>query len=319
MSLADILAAVADRSSWSSGQESGILEPFTYVSARPGKGVRGGLLRAFNLWMNVPPEGMEIISKVVDMLHHASLILDDIEDSSALRRGRPAAHTIYGIPQTINAATYVHTLAYEELSHLNSTRLDYRELAVMMSAEIRCLHYGQGLDIVWRDTLRCPTEREYIGMVKNKTGGLLRLGVRLMMACSTTNIDVDYVTLVDLIGVHYQIRDDFLNLRSSDYSANKGFAEDIEEGKFSFPIVHSVHTDPSNRKILDVLQRRPTTPTLKTQVISYLECETRSFEYTVSVLDALEVEIGKEMLELSGNTELSKIISGLHVDGPSFK
>ena len=73
--------------------------------------------------------------------------------------------------------------------------------------ELLNLHRGQGLELIWRDSLQCPTEEEYIGMVNNsmfslyrppnrfsshraETGGLLRVGIKLMMACSTTNIDV---------------------------------------------------------------------------------------------------------------------------------
>ncbi|KAJ7721973.1 farnesyltranstransferase [Mycena olivaceomarginata] len=237
----------------------GILDPFTYIASHPGNGMRERLLHAFNVWMDVPQAEMEIIANAVGMLHNASLMLDDIEDSSQLRRGKPAAHTVYGIPLT----------------------------------ELGCLHHGQGLDIIWRDSFRCRTEAEYIDMVKNKTGGLLRIGVKLMMASSTTKLDQDYVTLVDLIGVFYQIRDDYLNLRSPIYSAKKGFAEDVEEGKFSFPIVHGVQANIS--MILDVLRNRPATLALKTGVIQYLEHETKSFDYTVSVLDALQLQIGREI------------------------
>jgi geranylgeranyl diphosphate synthase type 3 len=51
-----------------------IMEPFTYTAAKPGKGVRKRLLDAFNTWTKVPPVEMEIIAKVVDMLHNASLM-----------------------------------------------------------------------------------------------------------------------------------------------------------------------------------------------------------------------------------------------------
>lgn len=63
----------------------------------------------------------------------------------------------------------------------------------------------------------------------------------------------------------------------------------------------------------DVLKTRPATPTLKTRVIRYLQHETESFDYTVAVLDALEVEIRTEILALGGNVELSVIIETLRV------
>ena len=56
--------------------------------------------------------------------------------------------------------------------------------------------------------------------------------------------------LVDLIGVLFQIRDDYMNLQADEYATNKGFAEDLTEGKFSFPIVHGVRANPSDRQLL---------------------------------------------------------------------
>ena len=86
-----------------------ILEPFTYVTSNPGKDIRSQLLAAFNVWLKVPSDKLEIISKIVNMLHNASLLyvttlvnlgyhdpldwrdlrIDDIQDDSQLRRGQP--------------------------------------------------------------------------------------------------------------------------------------------------------------------------------------------------------------------------------------
>ena len=54
--------------------------------------------------------------------------------------------------------------------------------------ELINLHRGQGMDLFWRDSLTCPTEEEYVEMVNNKTGGLLRLAVKLMQACSSSDM-----------------------------------------------------------------------------------------------------------------------------------
>ncbi len=50
----------------------------------------------------------------------------------------------------------------------------------------------------------------------------------------------DYTPLLSLLGLLFQIRDDYGNLCSSEYEANKSFCEDITEGKFSFPLIHSI-------------------------------------------------------------------------------
>lgn len=65
---------------------------------------------------------------------------------------------------------------------------------------------------------------------------------------------------------------------------------------------------------LDVLQKRPTTPTLKVHTISYLRDQTKSFEYTLSVLEKLEMQTRGEIQRLGGNLALEKLLDLLHVD-----
>jgi len=234
--------------------------------------------------------------------------VDDVEDDSQLRRGVPVAHKIYGIPQVINTANYVYFQAFQEVSALQASSANYNLHAIVID-ELLNLHRGQGLDLLWRDTLTCPSEKEYIAMVNNKTGGLFRLAVRLMMANATTNVEVDYIPLVNLIGIYFQIRDDYCNLRSKNYAANKGYAEDLTEGKFSFPIVHSVNANPDDRSLLSILQKRPSTPTLKDHAVSYLETRTGSFDYTRDVMIKLERQVRDELAMLGGNKGLEAIVN----------
>ncbi|KAF8641432.1 hypothetical protein AX16_009945 [Volvariella volvacea WC 439] len=312
---ANILSFLSADAVWSTQNENSILEPFTFLTSNPGKEIRGRLIEAFNTWLNVPPEKLKVIAKVVNMLHAASLMVDDIEDDSQLRRGRPVVHKIYGVAQTINTANYVYFLAFQELFALRHSNIaPNKDLDAIVTNELLSLHRGQGMEILWRDSLQCPSEQEYIQMVNNKTGGLLRIGIKLMMACSTTNTDVDYTPLVNLIGVFFQIRDDLMNLRSTEYTTNKGFAEDLTEGKFSFPVVHGIHADTSNRQVLNVLQKRPSTPTLKIHTIDYLRNHTKSFDYTLKVLADLESQTRAEIKRLGGNEGLEKLMDVLHVE-----
>ncbi|KAI5987333.1 isoprenoid synthase domain-containing protein, partial [Pisolithus orientalis] len=129
-----------------------------------------------------------------------------------------------------------------------------KDLDLIMMEELPGFHRGQGLKIFGRDSLQCPTEQEHIhiSMVNNKTGGLFRIAIKLMIACATTNTlsVIDHVLIVNLFGVYFQICDDYMNLQSTEYSNNKGFMEDLTEGKFSFPIIHSVQADKKNHVIL---------------------------------------------------------------------
>jgi geranylgeranyl diphosphate synthase type 3 len=86
--------------------DESLLEPFIYLSELKGKDVRGLLIDSFQSLLCTPPEILEVIKDIIASLHNASLLIDDIEDSSKLRRGKPVAHSIFGVPSTINCANY---------------------------------------------------------------------------------------------------------------------------------------------------------------------------------------------------------------------
>lgn len=264
---------------WSQEKDKVLTGPFDYLNGHPGKDFRSALVKAFDAWLEVPPESLEVITKVVSMLHTASLLVDDVEDNSQLRRGYPVAHSIFGVPQTINSSNYIYFCALNELQKLKSP-----QAVGIFVEELLNLHRGQGMDLFWRDTLTCPTEDDYLEMVGNKTGGLFRLGIKLMQAESRSPIDC--VPLVNVIGLIFQIADDYHNLFSREYTANKGMCEDLTEGKFSFPVIHSIRSDPSNMQLLNILRQKTTNEEVKRYAVAYME-STGSFDYTRRVLRVL--------------------------------
>lgn len=165
-----------------------------------GKDIRGKLIDAFQVWMEIPPEKIVIIKDIITQLHNASLLVDDIEDGSHLRRGIPVAHSIYGVPTTINTANYVYFLALEKCHELGNP------IAMnVFVRELLNLHKGQGQDILWRDNLSCPSQSEYNQMVLDKTGGLFRLAVGLMQAFSEKSAGVDFTPLTNKLALYFQV------------------------------------------------------------------------------------------------------------------
>ncbi|KAJ0158024.1 Geranylgeranyl pyrophosphate synthase [Colletotrichum tanaceti] len=283
---------------WPQAKERVVAGPFDYLSALPGKDFRAQLIQAFNVWLEVPRESIDVITNVVGMLHTASLLIDDVEDSSSLRRGLPVAHNIFGVAQTINSANYIYFCALQELQLLKNPKT-----ISIFAEELVHLHRGQGMDLHWRDTLTCPTEEDYLEMVGNKTGGLFRLGIKLMQAESRS--PTDCVELVNLMGLIFQIRDDYMNLSSKEYSENKGMCEDLTEGKFSFPIIHSIRADPSNLQLINILRQKTNDIEVKRFAVSYME-STGSFEYTKQVVAILVDRARKLADEIDNGRGLAK-------------
>lgn len=203
------------------------------------------------------------------------------------------AHSIYGVASTINAANYVLFLALEKVQQLGHpdvstlnhipiqaklqiTSIQFRQATRIYNEQLLELHRGQGMEIYWRDNFTCPTEYEYKRMTIRKTGGLFMLAIRLMKLFSDS--DKDFSKLTAILGLYFQIRDDYCNLTSeevsaeakavepfeprehlsdfdcfflhSQYSESKSFCEDLTEGKFSFPIIHAVNNQKHDRQVL---------------------------------------------------------------------
>ncbi|KAK6329696.1 geranylgeranyl pyrophosphate synthetase [Orbilia brochopaga] len=292
---------------WSETKEKAVCAPYDYLSSLPGKDIRSQLIQAFNVYLQVPEESLTIIKQVVAMLHNASLLVDDVEDNSLLRRGFPVAHSLFGVAQTINSANYIYFRAMNEI-----TKLGNPECVHAFTEELINLHRGQGMDLFWRDTLTCPSEDDYLEMVSNKTGGLFRLAIKLMQAQSASK--VDYLDLVNLMGLIFQIRDDYMNLQSEQYAKNKGFAEDLTEGKFSFPIIHSIRANPTNLQIINILKQQTQDNGVKEYAVAYMRDQTKSFSYTESVLRDLHEQAAGMLESFGDNPALTAILEKLKVN-----
>ena len=174
------------------------------------------------------------------------------------------------------------------------------------------LHHGQGMEIWWRDNFVSPSEDEYRQMVLKKCGGLFNLGVRLMQLFAPAKIRHEYSfdRLCELLSLFFQIRDDYCNLASKEYTTNKSFCEDLTEGKFSFPILHAVNTRDTDTRIIHILKQRTLDLDLKRYCVELLH-EFGSMEYTRQTCRKLAKQIYDEIERLGGNTYLETLIHGL--------
>ena len=288
-------------------QDEILLEPYTYLLRKKGKNIRTRLLMAFNVWLRAPEEKVKEIDEIIKMLHNASLVIDDIEDNSVLRRGNPVSHKIYGVASTINAANYVYFIGLEKILALGNP-----EAVKIFKDSMLELHRGQGMEIYWRDTYMCPTEEEYRETIVRKTGGLFNLAITLLQLFSDDKKcpKYDYVKLTSLLGLYFQIRDDYANLCLEEYFENKSFGEDLTEGKFSFPIVHAIEKYPRDNRLMNILRQRTQDVEVKKYAIQLLE-DAGSFEYTREQMKILDDKIRYEIEKLNGNDLLKRVMDEL--------
>ncbi|XP_070159212.1 terpene synthase isoform X2 [Polyergus mexicanus] len=284
-------------------EDEKLLEPIRYILQVPGKQIRAKLALAFNYWLKISFDRIQAIEEIVTMLHNSSIIIDDIQDNSILRRGIPVAHSVYGIASSLSAANYILFIAMERVANLQ-----HPAATKVYMEQLLELHRGQGMDIFWRDNFICPSEADYKTMTIRKTGGLFNLAVRLMKLFSTYEEDLS--SLVAILGLYFQIRDDYCNLCLGEYTENKSYCEDLSEGKFSFPIIHALTTNPDDRQIINILRQRTKDIEVKRHCIKLLE-KFGSFKYTRSVLEEMDMQARIEIERLGGNPLLIKILDEL--------
>ncbi|XP_070156205.1 terpene synthase-like [Polyergus mexicanus] len=283
-------------------EDEKLLEPIRYHLQVPGKQTTVKLAHAFNYWLKISPDKVQAINEIVTMLCNSCVMIDDIQDNSILRRGIPVAHSVYGIASSLNAAISIFFIALERIVNLHPAATK-----VYMEQMLKVFR-GQGMEIFWRDNLICPSEADYNTMAKKKIGGFFNLIVKLMKLFSTYEEDLSLLNAI--LSLYIQIRDDYGNLNGNKYTESKGFCDDLSEGKFSFPIVHALTTNPDDKQIIYILKQRTKEIEVKHHCIKLLE-KFGSFEYTKSVLEELDLKARAEIERLGGNPLLVKLLDEL--------
>ena len=214
-----------------------LLEPVNYYKRQKGKNIRKLLCDLFGKLLGVNETNIELINEITNDLHNASLVIDDIEDNSLLRRNEPCAHLKYGIPLSVNAGYYS---IFKSVTQI--TKNFKPETANKIIEYLQYAHEGQGMDIYWTQNKVIPTLEEYEKMMKYKTGYAFIMNLELLMDKSTNVIFRKHFEKVKdvliLFSLFFQIRDDYINLADIDYWREKGFCQDFDEEKISYLITY---------------------------------------------------------------------------------
>jgi octaprenyl-diphosphate synthase len=203
----------------------------------------------------------DILAPLTEIPHNGSLIVDDIEDASATRRGGPAIHKIYGEDLAINMGNLMYFLPTIVLDHTGFDAATIAAISRDWLAVMRRLHLGQGYDILWhREASLFPDEASYMRMCRFKTGSLASLAAILgaraagaergISRTGGEGVHIEENLVQDLgrswenLGTGFQILDDVQNLSSGIPGKDRG--DDIVEGKKSLPVIRHVAGHPED-------------------------------------------------------------------------
>lgn len=186
-------------------------------------------------WQNGLPAAV-----AVEFVHNFSLIHDDIQDESPLRRGRPSVWKKWGIAQAINAGDTLYSLAHltlMKLEELVSIEVA-NQAALLLPSTCLALTQGQFLDLAYESRTDL-SEADYWPMVKRKTAALIATSTELgsMVAQVDAQIQVQYREFGEYLGLAFQVQDDILGIWGDTNITGKSVKSDLISGKKSYPVL----------------------------------------------------------------------------------
>lgn len=179
----------------------------------------------------------------VELVHNFSLVHDDIQDQSPLRRGRATLWTLWGVAQAINAGDTLFTLGQMALLRLSETVSPQAALrsAALMQETCLSLTQGQYLDLSYEARGDLSLEA-YWPMVSGKTAALLSACTQIgaLAAQASDPVCAAYGRFGRLLGLAFQALDDLLGIWGDAALTGKSTESDLLDGKKSLPVLYGL-------------------------------------------------------------------------------
>ena len=257
-----------------------IADPIWEFLDRGGKRWRPALFLIVCEALGKDPEDYIDFAIIPEVIHNGTLMVDDIEDASVDRRGKPCTYRIYGEDIAINAGNamyYLPLLPLLEKRNLNS-RVISRVLETYTQEMIK-LSMGQAMDIAWHRSLADAdkiTENDYLQMCAYKTGTLARMSAKIagVLARADDVVTEKLGQYAESIGIGFQIQDDVLDLTSKEFGDKKGGrGQDITEGKRSLPVIHTLRVANAHDKerLLEILKMHTASQKFRDEAITIIK------------------------------------------------
>ncbi|MGB9937877.1 MAG: short chain isoprenyl diphosphate synthase IdsA [Methanobacterium sp.] len=241
----------------------------------------------------------------MELIHTFSLIHDDIMDKDEMRRGKPSVHMLWGEPMAILAGDTLFSKAFEIVLETDTTHVDPKRVVDALKTVVdSCIKIceGQALDISFEGKLDVK-EEEYMTMIYKKTAALIAAATKAgAIIGGGTNEQVEALSEYGrLIGLAFQIQDDYLDVVSDEEYLGKPVGSDIVEGKMTLMVVHALAnaSEDDKEKLISILEAND--ESLVNDAISIFN-KYGSIEYTRNI--ALNnVKTAKDLLEVLDDCE----------------
>ena len=255
---------------------------------------------------------------LVELVHNGTIMIDDIEDDSKERRGKPCTHLLFGMDIACNDSNALYFLGLIPL-YRNTEKLDEKKrnkIYDLYSEELLRVCAGQAMDILWhKGKKENISEKEYLQMVVYKTGVLARFAAKL--GAILGNADEETVEAMgkfgEALGIGFQIQDDILELVGEKFKEGKGsVGGDIHEGKRTLLVIKTLEKaskDDRNR-FLEILNSHPEDDKTILEAIEIIK-KYGAIEYAKEKANSIVEEAWKKIDSILEDSEAKKTLKSL--------
>jgi octaprenyl-diphosphate synthase len=232
---------------------SAITEIGEYLRAGGGKRIRPALLLLAAKLFNYQGTGAVRLGAVVEIIHTATLVHDDIIDEAQTRRGRPAANTRWGNSKCVLAGDWLYMQSFK----IAVQERNFRVLDALIELTQQMV---EGELLQMEKLGKLITLEEHFDLIFRKTACLFSVCMRLgaIMGGATPEQEDALGKYGHDLGMAFQIVDDVLDLTASEEVLGKPVASDLREGKVTMAVIHALErcTDAERAKVEKILEDR---------------------------------------------------------------
>ena len=177
-----------------------------------------------------------LCAAIIEFIHTATLLHDDVVDESSLRRGRETANSIWGNESTVLVGDFVFSRSFEMMVDVGEMRV--MEILARASNTIAEGEVMQLLNCNDPDT----TEESYMTVIQSKTAKLFEAACQLgaILAKQPEDTEIACANYGMYIGTAFQLKDDVLDYQASPKEMGKNIGDDLAEGKPTLPLIHAL-------------------------------------------------------------------------------
>ncbi|MBF0146867.1 MAG: polyprenyl synthetase family protein [Magnetococcales bacterium] len=177
------------------------------------------------------------LAAVVEFIHTATLLHDDVVDESLTRRGRQTANAVWGSKAPVLVGDFLFSRAFQMLVEHG----DLRVLEIIADA-CAVISEGEVMQLLVSNNLE-TSESQYMEVVSRKTATLFAAAARIGAVLNHRSVDEEerLARYGLLLGQAYQVVDDTLDYSATRETLGKGIGDDFQEGKITLPLIHAFH------------------------------------------------------------------------------